>query len=90
MKAAFATRVNLVTQVAEVANISCWSKKLRIGTVAHEKIVSLQCFERSQSAPNKVIRENSCVYFLFFHGQCGGTLRDWNTKVEQWNSRTVW
>ena len=67
MKAAFATRVNLVTQVAEVANISCWSKKLRIGTVAHEKIVSLQCFERSQSAPNKVIRENSCVYFLFFH-----------------------
>ena len=67
MKAAFAARVNLVTQVAEVANFSCWSKKLRIGTVAHEKIVSLQCFERCQSAPNKVIRENSCVYFLFFH-----------------------
>ena len=65
MKAAFAARVNLVTQVAEVANFSCWSKKLRIGTVAHEKIVSLQCFERCQSAPNKVIRENSCVYFLF-------------------------
>ena len=33
MKAAFAARVNLVTQVAEVANFSCWSKKLRmIGT----------------------------------------------------------
>ena len=66
MKAAFAARVNLVTQVAEVANFSCWSKKLRIGTVAHEKIVSLQCFERCQSAPNKVIRKNSCGYFLFF------------------------
>ena len=25
-------RVNLVTQVAEVANFSCWSKKLNIGT----------------------------------------------------------
>ena len=67
MKGAFDPRVNLVTQVTEVANFSCWSKKLRIGTVAHEKIVSLQCFERCHSAPNKVIRENSCVYFLFFH-----------------------
>ena len=65
MKAAFAARDNLVTQVAEVANFSCWSKKLRIGTVAHEKIVSLQCFERCQSAPNKVIGENSCVLFVF-------------------------
>ena len=37
MKAAFAARVNLVTQVAEVANFSCWSKKLRIGTEAHKK-----------------------------------------------------
>ena len=27
-----AARVNLVTQVAEVTNFSCWSKKLRIGT----------------------------------------------------------
>ena len=64
MKAAFAARVNLVTQVAEVANFSCWSKNLRIGTEAREKIVSLQCFERCQSAPNKVITENSCVYFF--------------------------
>ena len=47
MKAAFAARINLVTQVA---NFSYWSKKLRIGTEAHEKIVSLQCFERYQSA----------------------------------------
>ena len=66
MKAAFAARVNLVTQVAEAANFSCWWKKLGIGTVAHKKIASLQCFERCQSAPNKVIRENSCAYFLFF------------------------
>ena len=50
MKAAFAARVNLVTQVAEVAKLSCGSKKLRIGTVAHEKTVSLQCFEKCQSA----------------------------------------
>ena len=64
MKAAFAARVNLVTQVAEVANFSCRSKKLRIGTEAREKIVSLQCFERCQLAPNKVITENSCVYFF--------------------------
>ena len=45
-----AARVNLVTQVAEVANFSYWSKKLRIGTEAHEKIVILPCFERCQSA----------------------------------------
>ena len=50
MKAAFVARVNLVTQVAEVANFSCWSRKSRIGKEAHEKIVSLQCFERYQSA----------------------------------------
>ena len=43
-------RVNLVTQVAEVANFSCCSKKLRIGTEAHQKNVSLQRFERCQSA----------------------------------------
>ena len=50
MKAAFAARVNLVTKVAEVANFSRWSKKLRIGTEAREKIITLQCFERCQSA----------------------------------------
>ena len=68
MKAAFAARVNLVTQVMEVVNFSCWSRKSRIGTEAHAKIVSLQCFKMYQSAfkINKVIKENSCVYFLFF------------------------
>ena len=43
---AFAARVNLVTQVVEVANFSCWLRKSRIGTEAHKKIVSLQCFKR--------------------------------------------
>ena len=38
MKAAYiAARVNLVTQVAEVANFSCWSRKFRIGAEAQEK-----------------------------------------------------
>ena len=80
MKAAFAARVNLVTQVAEVMNFSCWPKKLRIGTVAHEKIVSLQCFERSQSAPNKVIRENSCV-FLYLLPFLAGISLDHNLHI---------
>ena len=44
MKAAFVARVSLVTQVAEVANFSCWSRKSRIGKEAHEKIVSPQYF----------------------------------------------
>ena len=53
MKATFVARVNLVTQVAELANFSCWSRKSRIGKEAHEKIVSLQCFERYQLAFKK-------------------------------------
>ena len=51
MKAAFAARVNLVTRVVEVANVSCWLRMSGIETEAYEKIiVSLQCFERNQSA----------------------------------------
>ena len=50
MKAAFAARVNLVTQVTEVVNFSCCSRMSRIGTEAHEKIASLQCLERYQQA----------------------------------------
>ena len=48
MKPAFAARVNLVTQVAEVANFSFWYRKSksRIGTEAPEKIVSLHYSER--------------------------------------------
>ena len=44
------TRLNLVTQVAEAASLSYWSRKSRIVTEAHGKIVSLQCFEEYQSA----------------------------------------
>ena len=56
----------LLTQVVEVKNFSCLLRKSRIGTEPHEKIVSLQCFETHPSQYlNKVIRENSCVYFLF-------------------------
>ena len=40
----------LVTQVVKVANFSYWSRKSRIGTEAQGKIVSLQCFEKYQSA----------------------------------------
>ena len=44
------TRVNLVTQVAKVVNFSYWLRKSTIGTEAHGKIVSLQCFKKYQSA----------------------------------------
>ena len=48
MKAAFTARVNLVTQIMEVTYFSCWSRKSRIKTETHEKIVSPQCFEMYQ------------------------------------------
>ena len=66
MKGAFAARVNLVTQVAEVANFSCCSKMLRIGTEAHQKMLACSALKGASQHLNKVIRENSCVYFLFF------------------------
>ena len=50
MKAAFAARVNLLTQVAEAANFSYWSRTSRIEREAGKNIVSLQCFGRYQSA----------------------------------------
>ena len=68
-KGVFAARVNLVTQVAEVANFSFWLRKFRIGTEAQEKIVSLLCCCASRGTSqhlSKVVRENSCVYSLFF------------------------
>ena len=61
MTAAFAARVNLVTQVMEVMNFSCWSRKSRIGTEAHAKIVGLQCFKMYQPA-----------FFLYMCVQAGG------------------
>ena len=48
MEAAFAPRVNLVRQVAEVANYPCWLIKSSVETEAHKNIVNLQYFERYQ------------------------------------------
>jgi len=48
MKVAFATTVNLVTQVVKVVNFSFWSRKSRTETEALEKI--------------SLVRESSCVY----------------------------
>ena len=62
MKAAFATRVNLVTQVAEVANFSCWSKKLRIGQNPMKKSLACSALKGASQHLNNVIRENSCVF----------------------------
>ena len=50
MKAAYiAARVNLVTQVAEVANFSCCQESLELGQKPRKKIFTLQSFERNQS-----------------------------------------
>ena len=69
MKAAFAARFNLVTHVIEVAKFPCWLRKSRIMTEAH-KIKLLACSTSkgtctSQHNLNKVLRDSSCVYFLF-------------------------
>ena len=68
MKAAFAARVNLVTQVEEVVNFSCWSRKSTIGTEAHGKIFLSACRASKGTSQhlNKVIRENSCAYLFVF------------------------
>ena len=70
MKAAFAARFNLVTYVTEVAKFPCWLRKSRTMTEAH-KIKLLGCSTSkgtctSQHDLNKVLRDSSCVYFLFF------------------------
>ena len=62
MKAAFAARVNLVTKAAEVANFSCWSKKLRFVTEAHKKSLACSALKGASQHLNKVIMENSCVF----------------------------
>ena len=66
MKAAFAARVNLATQVEEVVNFSCWSRKSRIGTEAHGKLSACRASKGTSQRLNKVIRENSCVYLFVF------------------------
>ena len=63
MKAAFATRVNLVTQVVEVVNLSCWSKKSRIGREAYGKLLACCASKSTSQHLNKVIRDSSCGYF---------------------------
>ena len=70
MKAAFAARFNFVTHVTEVVKFRCWLRKSRIMTEAH-KIKLLACSTSkgtctSQYNLNKVLRDRSCVYFLFF------------------------
>ena len=66
-KSAFAARVNLVTKVVEVVNFPCWVRKSRIRTEAHKKLLACSVSKDTGSQHlNKVIRENSRVYFLFF------------------------
>ena len=70
MKAAFAARFNLVTEVTEVAKFPCWLRKSRIMTEAHKtKLLACSASKgtcTSQQNLNKVLRDSSCVYFLFF------------------------
>jgi len=65
MKAAFASRVNLVTQVAEVADLSCWSRKSRIVTEAHKKLFACSALKGTSQHLNKVLIDKSYVHFLF-------------------------
>ena len=68
MKAGFATRVNLVTQVVEVANLSCWLKKSRIGRETYKKLLACSASKGTSQHLNKVIRDSSCGYFDIFVG----------------------
>ena len=66
-KSAFATRANLVTKVVEAVNFPCRVRKSRIRTEAHKKLLACSVSKGTGSQHlNKVIRENSCVHFLFF------------------------
>ena len=68
MKAAFTARVNLLTQVMEVAYFSCWSRKSRkLRQKPTKKLLACSALKFTSKHLNKVIRVNSCVYFLFFH-----------------------
>ena len=65
MKAAFAARVNLVTQVAESANFSSWLRKSEKPT---KKLLAFSALKGASQHlhVSKVIRESSCVYLFFF------------------------
>ena len=68
MKAAFTARVNLLTQVMEVAYFSCWSRKSRkLRQKPTKKLLACSALKCTSKHLNKVIRVNSCLYFLFFH-----------------------
>ena len=62
MKAAFATRVNLVTQVVEVTYLSCQLRKSRIGREVYEKLLACSASKGTIQDLNKLIRDNSCGY----------------------------
>ena len=65
MKTAFAARVNLVTQVVEIANFSCWLRKSEKPT---KKLLACAASKAASQHlhVNKVIRESSCVYLFLF------------------------
>ena len=66
MKAAFATRVNWVTQVAEVANFPAGQESLELGQRPMKRLLASSALKGTIQHLNKVIREKSCVYFLIF------------------------
>ena len=66
MKAAFTARLNLVTQIMEVTYFSCWSRKSRIKTETHKKLLACSALRCTSKHLNKVIRVNSCGYSFFF------------------------
>ena len=62
MKAAFAARANLVTQVEEVVNF----RILELGQKPTQKLSACRASKGTGQHLNKVIRENSCVYLFVF------------------------
>ena len=89
MKATLAARVNLVTQAAEVANFSCWSRKSR--NILRQKPAKklLTCIASKGTSQHliKVIRENSCVSFLFFRINLQSNLSNTGTEGTKQNVR---
>ena len=62
MKAAFAAKVNLVIQAAEVVNFFCWLREsLELGQKPTQKLLACSALKGASQHLNNVIRENSCV-----------------------------
>ena len=89
MKAAFVARINLVTQAAEVANFSCWSRKSRNTLRQKPTKKLLACIASKGTSQNliKVIREKSCVSFLFFRIYLQSNLSNTDTEGTKQNVR---